>query len=120
MSDPSAADWAGHDPDVLGSLAIERNGLAWQRTALSWVAAGGAVARYFAGDGLLHPRAAVGYLMIAVAGLMWFDGSRRYRRDAGAIRADQPTAVPVGTIAAVWAVTSIVLGLVIVFEVKSW
>jgi uncharacterized membrane protein YidH (DUF202 family) len=113
-------DWLGHDPDVLESLAVERNGLAWQRTSLSWVAAGATVARYFAGNGLLTARASIGYLMLAIGALIWFDGYRTYHRHAAAIRADQPTPASSMTLRVVSWATTLVIAAVVAVEVVSF
>lgn len=48
------------------SLANERNGLAWQRTALSWLGAVAVVARYVSEGGVMHARTLLGMLMSAV------------------------------------------------------
>lgn len=112
----SEADWSGHHPDVIDSLANERVGLAWQRTALSWLAAGVAVVRYFASDGLLHRRTVIGWAMVAVAGILWVDGTRRYRAVDRALRTDQPTSVPTATIRLVWIATVTVIFASIAFE----
>lgn len=118
MSDP--ANWAGHDPDVLGSLANERNGLAWQRTALSWVASGATVTRYFSGNGLLTARATIGYLMLAVGALVWFDGVRRYHRQSDSIRADEPTKLSETTIRTVGYATTAVIAIIIAIELAAF
>ncbi len=113
----SDVDWAGHHPGVIDSLANERVGLAWQRTALSWLAAGLGVVRYFAADGILHRRTVVGWAMVVVAGILWIDGARRYRMVDRALRTDQPTSVPRGTIVMVWLATVAVIFASIAFEV---
>ncbi len=113
-------DWLGHDPDVLTSLANERNGLAWQRTALSWVAAGATVTRYFASNGLLTARASIGYLMLAIGALIWFDGYRTYQHHAAAIRADQPTAASSMTLRVVGWATTLVIAAVVAVEVLTF
>jgi uncharacterized membrane protein YidH (DUF202 family) len=112
-------DWLGHDPDVVTSLANERNGLAWQRTALSWVAAGASVARYFAGNGLLTARTSIGYLMLAIGALIWFDGYRTYHRHAVALNADQPTTASSMTLRVVGWATTMVIAAVVAAEVLS-
>lgn len=112
------SDFSGHDPEVVASLANERNELAWQRTALSWLASGGAVARYFAPGGILSSRALVGWLMLVVGGVIWLDGAQRYRRHAAALAANRPTAVPVNTIRLVWLVTVAVIATVIAVELQ--
>jgi uncharacterized membrane protein YidH (DUF202 family) len=114
-----STDWSGHDPGVRESLANERNGLAWQRTALSWAASGAAVARYFASDGLLRARTSIGWLMIAVGAVIWFEGARHYHRQATSIRADEPTRVPLRTLQIVWAFTVAVTMAVIAIEVAG-
>jgi putative membrane protein len=113
----SDVEWSGHHPDVIDSLANERVGLAWQRTALSWLAAGLVVVRYFSADGLLHRRTVVGWAMVVVAGILWRDGARRYRAVDRALRTDQPTPVPRGTILMVWIATVTVIFASIAFEV---
>jgi uncharacterized membrane protein YidH (DUF202 family) len=109
--------WAGHDPGVLTSLANERNELAWQRTALAWVAAGAGVARYFSSDGLLHARTSIGWLMIAAGALIWWFGRKQYRRRASSIRDDHATVAPATAIRVVWAATTIISALVIAVEI---
>jgi uncharacterized membrane protein YidH (DUF202 family) len=112
----SDVDWAGHHPGVIDSFANERVGLAWQRTALSWLAAGLGVVRYFSADGTLHPRTVVGWAMVVIAGILWIDGARRYRAVDRALRTDQPTSVPRGTILMVWIATVAVIFASIVLE----
>lgn len=110
---PAAAD------GVLTSLANERSHLAWQRTAMSWGAAGALVTRYFATEGLFTAQTTVGMLMLVVGALMWLDGTRRYHRAATAIRAADPVPVPVGTIRMVWLATVVVIAAAVVVEVLS-
>jgi uncharacterized membrane protein YidH (DUF202 family) len=107
-----------HHPGVLTSLANERNELAWQRTALSWVAAGGAAARYFSNDGLLHARAAIGWLMIATGVVVWWFGRTQYRRRASSIRNDRPTTAPSNALRVVWGATTLVSAFVLAVELS--
>ncbi len=109
--------FAGHDPDVLGSLANERNGLAWQRTALSWVASGAAVARYFAEGGLLRPSTVIGLIMVVIGAVMWLESARRYRYDAHAIRSNEVVRSPAASIRLLWLVTTSLIAMAIVVEV---
>lgn len=120
MSTEDASGWSGHDSDVLDSLANERNGLAWQRTALSWFAAGAAVARYFAGDGLLNKRSAIGWLMVALGALIWYEGIRHYHHNAASIRADVPTRMPVRTMQVVWLTTSSAIAVIVAIEIAGF
>lgn len=117
MTNDSSENWRGHDPDVLDSLANERNGLAWQRTALSWVAAGVAVARYFSGGGLLRARTSIGWMMVVVGTGIWAIGNRTYRRHAEAIRSNAPTSVPTGAIALVVWTTTFAIGAILAVEI---
>jgi uncharacterized membrane protein YidH (DUF202 family) len=119
VTDESTPGWAGHNPDVLGSMANERNGLAWQRTALSWVASGATVARYFASGGILRARTSIGLLMIAVGALIWIDGARHYQHRAHKIRADEPTRIPAGTLRIVSIATTIVIATIIAIETAN-
>lgn len=107
------------DEGVRGSLANERTHLAWQRTAMSWAGAGAVVTRYFAEDGVLRPRTATGVLMLLIGGLIWRDGSRRYRRADEAIRAGRPPVVPADAIRVVWLATVAVIAVTIVIEVVA-
>jgi putative membrane protein len=116
----SPGEWPGHDPDVLDSLANERNGLAWQRTALAWVASGAAVARYFSTDGLLTTKTSIGFLMLAVGALVWFDGARRYHRHAANIRADEPMPVPMRSIRLVALATTFAVAAIVTIEITQW
>ncbi len=120
MARIETADWQGHDPDVLNSLANERNGLAWQRTALSWLGAGAAVVRYFSSNGLLTARTSVGYLMLMLGLFMGFDGSRRYRYHDRRIRDDEPHMVPATTIRAIGYATTLVIALIIAVELVKF
>ena len=107
--------WQGHDRDVLGSLANERNGLAWQRTALSWFGAGAAVVRYFSGDGLVTSRSTIGYLMLVLGAFIWIDGTRRYQFHDQRIRDDAPNVVPAGTIRSIgYATTAVIVAIIVV------
>lgn len=119
MTDNGSAGWTGHDPDVLDSLANERNGLAWQRTALSWVASGATVAHYFASGGLLNAQTSIGLMMIAVGALIWIDGNRHYHHQAHNIRADEPTRIPATTIRIVAAATTLVIVAIILTETAN-
>ena len=105
-----------HVSEVGASLANERNLLAWQRTAMSWAAAGAVVARYFATDGLLRPSTIVGMLMMIVGALVWLDGTRRYHRAVIAIRANAHIPVPVRALQAVWIASVLVIVAAIVIE----
>jgi uncharacterized membrane protein YidH (DUF202 family) len=120
MSSTEPSGWAGHDPGVLDSLANERNGLAWQRTALSWFGSGAAVARYFSSDGLLTARATIGWLMMAAGAAIWFAGVQQYHAQDSRLRADLPTSMPVRRIALISFVTSSVIATVIVVEIALW
>jgi uncharacterized membrane protein YidH (DUF202 family) len=120
MSDANTPQWGGHDPGVLDSLANERNGLAWQRTALSWCAAGAAVARYFSSDGLLTARASIGWLMMAAGIAIWFAGVHQYHAQDSNLRADLPTAVPARRITMISFVTASVVATVIIIELALW
>lgn len=101
---------------MAASLANERNLLAWQRTAMSWGAAGAIVTRYFVTKDLLRPQSAVGMSMLMVAALIWFDGTRRYHANAVAIRSDHALRVPQRTIRAVWIAT---LGVILAATVSE-
>ncbi len=111
-----AARWEGHHPNVLNSLSNERCMFAWQRTALSWGAAGVSVARFFSDDGLLTARVSIGYLMLAIAGLVWFDGARRYHRRAEAIREDRALEPSDSAIRIVALSTTVLGGLIVAIE----
>lgn len=91
------------------SLVNERNGLAWQRTALSWLGAGAVVARYVSEGGVMHARTLLGMLMSAVGVIIWAGGAERYRRKDRRIRADEQTPLPTGVIPLVWLVTLAVI-----------
>ena len=80
------------------------------------MASGGAVARYFASDGLLGARTSIGWFMLAVGALIWVSGNHTYRRQAHAIRANEPTTVPARRIHTIAAVTTFVIATVIVIE----
>lgn len=76
-----------HDDDLLSGLAGERTRLAWNRTALALAAAGGAILKGL--PSIERPRdTAVGVLVLALAGLVWFTGSLRSRgaRDGSRLR----------------------------------
>jgi uncharacterized membrane protein YidH (DUF202 family) len=120
VSDAPPPGWAGHDPDVLDSMANERNGLAWQRTALSWFASGAAVARYFSTSGLWTARMAIGWSMLLVGALVWLAGSHQYHRQVTNLRADLPTAVPVRRIRAVAFATTAVITAIVAIEIVYW
>ena len=107
------------DGGVRGSLANERTHLAWQRTAMSWAGAGAVVTRYFAEDGVVRPRTATGVLMVLIGGLIWLDGSRRYRRADEAIRRGDTPVVPTATIRVVWLATVAVVTATIVVELVA-
>lgn len=106
-----------HVSAVAASLANERNLLAWQRTAMSWGAAGAVVTRFFAPEGLLRPSTIVGMLMLVVGALVWLDGTRRYHRAVIAIRTGAHVPVPVGAIQAVWIASVLVVATAVVVEV---
>ncbi len=108
------------DRDVIDSLALERNGLAWQRTAMSWAAAGCAVTRYFARGGLFTIRASIGYLMLAMGAMIWAEGARRYHRQAKVIRAGQPITAPAFVIRSVGYATTLVVVAIITIELRRW
>ena len=108
------------DRDVLGSLALERNGLAWQRTAMSWAAAGCTVTRYFSRGGLFAVRTSIGYLMLATAAMIWVDGVRRYHRQAAIIRSGRPITSPALAIRSVGYATTMVIAAIIVIELRRW
>jgi uncharacterized membrane protein YidH (DUF202 family) len=101
--------WSGHDPGVIGSLANERTGLAWQRTALSWVASGATVARYFASGGLLQARTSIGWSMVAIGAFVGIQGLRHYHRHDNDLRSGVPTRMPVRTIRVVWLATTVMI-----------
>lgn len=107
------------DEGVRGSLANERTHLAWQRTAMSWAGAGAVVTRYFSEDGVLRPRTATGVLMMLIGGLIWIDGSQRYRRAHEAIREGRAPVVPAATIRVVWLATVVVIAVTIAVEVVA-
>ena len=107
------------DEGVQGSLANERTHLAWQRTAMSWAGAGAVVTRYFSEDGVVRPRTATGVLMLLIGGLIWLDGSRRYRRADEALRRGATPAVPTATIRVVWLATVAVIAVTTVVEVLA-
>jgi uncharacterized membrane protein YidH (DUF202 family) len=107
------------DSGVRASLANERTHLAWQRTAMSWGAAGAVTTRYFAEDGVLRGPTLVGVAMIVVAALMWFDGERRYRTADAAIRLGASPRVSVATIRTVAAATTIAIAAAVIVEVAT-
>lgn len=73
------------DDDVVSGLASERTRLAWNRTALALAATGGAILKGL--PSLRRPRdTVVGFLIVALAGLLWFIGSLRYRMQREAER----------------------------------
>jgi uncharacterized membrane protein YidH (DUF202 family) len=108
------------DPDVIGSLALERNVLAWQRTAMSWAAAGCTVTRYFSRGGLFAIRTSIGYLMLAVGAMIWVDGIRRYHRQAAIIRSAQPITAAAFAVRSVGYATTLVVAAIIVIELRHW
>lgn len=119
MASQAPSDWHGHDPDVLDSLANERNGLAWQRTALSWFGSGAAVVRFFLDDGLITARSSIGYLMLLLGVFIWIDGSRRYHFHDRQIRDDAPNVVPEGKIRGIGYATTAVIFVIIVIELSD-
>jgi uncharacterized membrane protein YidH (DUF202 family) len=108
------------DRDVIDSLALERNGLAWQRTAMSWAAAGGTVTRYFSRGGIFAVRTGIGYLMLAMAAMIWVDGVRRYHRQAEIIRSGGSVTAPAFAIRSVGYATTLVVAAIIVIELRHW
>lgn len=80
----------GEERLLLASGAVsERVAAAWNRTALSWLAAGLAMVRYFGPDGFTSLPAMAGYAMICVALTAFAGAALRYWRHSvrGASRA---------------------------------
>lgn len=71
--------------DLTSGLAGERTRLAWNRTALALAAEGGAIFKGL--PAIDRPRdTAIGTTIVAMAGVVWFVGSLRYRSQRSAQR----------------------------------
>lgn len=66
-----------------GSLAHERTLLAWNRTAIGWLAAGLIGIRYFGPDGLLTAEAAASYALVLTGLVLFAIAHRRGSAPAG-------------------------------------
>lgn len=65
------------------SLAHERTLLAWNRTAIGWLAAGLVGVRYFGPDGLLTAEAAASYALVLTGLVLFAIAQRRGSAPAG-------------------------------------
>lgn len=108
-----------HADGVIESRAAERNNLAWQRTAVTWLAAGAAVIRYFSEDGL-RARSAVGWMMVAVGAAMWFTGHHRYHRTATTLRDDDPLPVSIVPMLVIAVSSGFVAAIIVAVELADW
>lgn len=74
----------GENPDYRFTLANERTFLAWVRTALALMAAGVAVVQYLPGLGA--GRHALGFLLVALGGVLAASSYSRWARNERAMR----------------------------------
>lgn len=74
----------GNDPDYRFTLANERTFLAWVRTAMALLAAGVAVVNYI--EGLPIARHVLGFILIALGGMMAVLSARHWEQNERAMR----------------------------------
>lgn len=79
----------GTEPDPRFSFANERTFLAWTRTALALMVAGGAVAQFAVSAGPVV-RGTLAALLIAMGAFVALVGYARWRRAEVALRLDRP------------------------------
>jgi putative membrane protein len=86
-----STDDPGTDPDPRFSLANERTFLAWNRTALTVIAGGLAVAQFLRVGGGGDPLAvALGIALIALGASLSWGSYRNWQRNEQALRLRQP------------------------------
>ena len=121
----SAADHAlvpepsgGEEPDYRFTLANERTFLAWIRTALALIAGGIAVVQFVPAFGIPGVRHGLSLVLTAGGGLLAALAVRRWQRVQAAMRRNEdlpPTYVPLVLGGAIFAVTVVVLVVLVVW-----
>lgn len=106
------------EPDYRFTLANERTFLAWIRTALALIAGGIAVVQFVPSFGIPGVRHGLSVVLTAGGGLLAALAVRRWQRVQTAMRRDQdlpPTHVPVLLGGSIFAVTVVVLVILVVW-----
>jgi len=106
------------EPDYRFTLANERTFLAWIRTALALIAGGVAVVQFVPAFGIPGVRHALSVLLTAGGGLLAALAVRRWQRVQAAMRGDAdlpPTRLPLVLSGAIFAVTVMVLVVLLVW-----
>lgn len=106
------------EPDYRFTLANERTFLAWIRTALALIAGGIAVVQFVPSFGIPGVRHGLSVALTAAGGLLAALAVRRWQQVQAAMRRDEdlpPTHVPVLLGGALFAVTTVVLVVLIVW-----
>ena len=106
------------EPDYRFTLANERTFLAWIRTALALIAGGVAVVQFVPAFGIPGVRHALSVLLTAGGGLLAALAVRRWQRVQAAMRRDAdlpPTRLPLVLSGAIFAVTVVVLVVLLVW-----
>ena len=106
------------EPDYRFTLANERTFLAWIRTALALIAGGIAVVQFVPSFGIPGVRHGLSLLLTAGGGVLAALAGRRWQRVQSAMRHDAdlpPTIVPVLLGVAIFAITVVVLVILVVW-----
>lgn len=106
------------DPDYRFTLANERTFLAWIRTALALIAGGIAVVQFVPAFGIPGVRHGLSVVLTAGGGLLAALAVQRWRRVQAAMRRHEdlpPTHVPLVLGGAIFAVTVVVLVVLVVW-----
>jgi putative membrane protein len=114
----SSEPGGGEEPDYRFTLANERTFLAWIRTALALIAGGIAVVQFVPAFGIPGVRHGLSVVLTAGGGLLAALAVRRWQRVQEAMRRDQdlpPTHVPLVLGGAIFAVTIVVLVVLVVW-----
>ncbi len=116
--DRSAEPTGEEEPDYRFTLANERTFLAWIRTALALVAGGIAVVQFVPAFGIPGVRHGLSLVLTAGGGLLAALAVRRWQRVQAAMRRNEvlpPTYVPLVLAGAIFAVTVLVLVVLVVW-----
>lgn len=108
----------GAEPDYRFTLANERTFLAWIRTALALIAGGIAVVQFVPAFGIPGVRHGLSVVLTAGGGLLAALAVRRWQRVQAAMRRNEdlpPTYVPLVLGGAIFAVTVVVLVVLVVW-----
>ena len=93
--------------------------MAWNRTALSWLAVGVVLVRFHVPDGFGSAGTVAGYLMCACAAVLYLAGQVRYRRRVVALRDGGSVEDPGGLLRIVAAVVAVTIAVVAVLEITE-